>query len=133
MGLDAKAYFFYGMPLRGCLRPVLLRALLELLSNDMPSKVSERAMRLLLVIDQGTECDWTTGKVSRYWISGDKYSEIQIRRLGESVVVGGGGDAQALKALERRGLTRQMGMPYAYAITEDGRLAIEKYLELKAG
>jgi len=94
-------------------------------------RLSERAMLLLLLIDQETERDWTNGQFHHYWIPGDRYKPVHIYTLNSrEITVGGASDARILKSLESKGLIERPkgtpdGYPYAYGATEDGRLASE--------
>ena len=103
----------------------------------IPYKLSARAWEILLLIDQSTYdapgCDekvwWTPSLLGRCtdWVD----------RLHRHLDVGGSGDAKILSMLVQKGLTenprpsnRSGPLKYASRITEDGRLQIEKGLEM---
>lgn len=82
-----------------------------------------RADELLLLIEEATTPD------GRYFVP--PAYPVHCHRTGETITVSGAGDAQSLKALERRGLIRRPANcphpnPYCYEITEDGKLRAQE-------
>ncbi len=88
-------------------------------------KLSERAQLLLFFVDQATERDWSTMKLSRFFYpqSGMYHYSIDGGRR-EFTYISGSGDANALKGLARKGLIERpkttLANDYAYALTESG-------------
>lgn len=105
----------------------------------MGKKLSTTALGLLLAIYESTEHqdgDWAK-PLSRFWTPGVRWGSVRLtsdaaRELHiEKINVGGAGDASALRGLLSRGLivVASKHIPHAYAVTEDGLLAIEKLRE----
>lgn len=88
-------------------------------------KLSERQLEALLLIDKGTT--WDDGVVVRYWVPNERTEHYRDLR-GESVeaYVYSAGFISALKALERKGLTKKQRIKHSYSITEAGRILVEK-------
>ena len=86
--------------------------------------VSDRTLFLLWVVGQKTERDWSTGKLSNFFVP--QNSEIYYHDKGESkhTYISGSGDASSLRGLEKRGLIERpkTSLPnkYVYALTEKG-------------
>ncbi len=96
----------------------------------MKTKLSARAWEILLVIDERTERD-DSGELKRFWCPGrlDGISDYCVR-LNRFININGSGDSRIIKSLAEKGLVEMKPVhPYACAITEDGRLAIEQALE----
>ena len=95
-------------------------------------KLSERAKSLLMLIDQNTERN-PDGELKRFWVPSAYTQYFYIGKELSEIWVQGSGDANALKGLERKGLIKrpntQLPNKFVYAITEDGRLAIEQMQE----
>ncbi len=95
-------------------------------------KLSDRAIVLLKIVDEATDKDWASGKLSRYFVPqppmfGTYFFTFRGKKF--DTMVSGSGDANALKGLERKGLIERprncpLG-PYCYAITEEGRILME--------
>jgi hypothetical protein len=117
----------------------------ELCSNVMGSKkLSKRAIELLLVVDENTEKDSSTGKLERYFVPRSSMYYLKIsadvaHRLGidTSFYIFGASDASSFKGLQRNGYIERpntgldeefMQKHYYYAVTEKGRLAVESLL-----
>lgn len=88
-------------------------------------KLSERQLEALLLIDEGTT--WDDGVVTRYWTPNERVKRYRDLRgdLVEAYVYGAG-FVSALKALERKGLTKKQRFEHSYSITEAGRILVEK-------
>ncbi len=100
----------------------------------MPTKLSARAWEILLVIDERTKFD-DNGKVTMFWCPGDlRGASDHCDRLNRYININGAGDARIIKSLAAKGLVAMKTAlgPYACAITEDGRLAIEQAFEKNA-
>lgn len=91
-------------------------------------KLSHRAKVLLLLVDDHTEKDWTTGKLTRFFVP-SAYAEYPDWSK-DSVWVSGAGDANTFKGLENKGLIKrprtELPNKYVYEITEEGRIEAEK-------
>lgn len=90
-------------------------------------KLNDAQKIFLILIDDSTDIDWTTGKLNRYWTPPNGNKQSWSETFKATVFVDGSGDARTLKALESRTLTKRKGeTPYAYAITEDGHKLAEE-------
>lgn len=91
-------------------------------------QLSDRAAILLCLINDHTERG-EDGKLTGFWVPrASRYGQT-CPMLGGRIYVSGSGDAGALRALERRGLTRRREVSaYSYSVTEDGILHIERCL-----
>lgn len=96
-------------------------------------KLSYRAKLLLLLVDQKTERD-DKGQLTRFFVPSayDEYLHTRDgRTLKNTVWVQGSGDANCFKGLERAGLIERPDTSlrggYIYAITEEGRIAVESF------
>lgn len=88
----------------------------------MRRKISPRARLLLRLIDENTIRD-ASGKLERFWVPGARWRSAHLRDGTEVQAIGGSGDAAALKALHRAGLTEQpapTSLRYGYATTAAG-------------
>lgn len=94
-------------------------------------RLSDRAAILLCLICDFTDRGEDNSRLRGYWIPSAERWGQQSATLGGRIHVSGSGDAGALRALERRGLImRPSGASsFAYAITEDGVLTIERLRE----
>lgn len=93
-------------------------------------KLSDRAKVLLWIVNDNTERDWSTGKVSRFFVPQPQIGGAYHVR-GETTDVSGASDAAIFKSLEKKGLIERpktnLGGKYIYMITEEGLLAIESF------
>ena len=103
--------------------------------------MKDRAMKLLILIDEHTKRA-EDGTLERFWIPSAYTQYIHFSRYDASghlpeditaIGVSGSGDAARLKFLERHGYISRpktsLNGPYIYAITEEGKLEIERYRE----
>lgn len=77
-------------------------------------------------------CEWKDGctdnELVRFWVPQDRTQ--YCTSLDKHVSVYGAGYISCLRAMERKGWLKAVaGIQYAYAITEEGLLQIEKYRE----
>lgn len=92
--------------------------------------MNDRTQFLLWIVIQYTEKDWTTGKLSRFFIP--QTSAIYYRDRGSHITtyISGSGDASAFRGLERKGLIErpetQLPNNYIYCVTESGLLEAER-------
>lgn len=92
-------------------------------------KLPPNQLALLCIIDEATL--WDNDQLKRYWCPRPDRNERYTDVAGNTAtfIVDGAGVAAALKALERKGLTKRprtnSPQPYLYCITEDGRVLIE--------
>ena len=84
-------------------------------------KLSDRALELLQLIDDYTlwEGDIRPGEAMIQYFVPSPY-EMHCKTLSRLIDVHGPGDANILKMLARRGLTKEEFSVYSYSITEDG-------------
>jgi hypothetical protein len=93
------------------------------------AKLSGRAIEILMVIRQ------RTGEDGSFWLPGNTcVTDDWCNELGHWVNINGGGDAVILRSLRDRKLIERprgttMPTEYAYRITEDGCVALERARE----
>lgn len=93
-------------------------------------KLSEQQHGLLSLIHEATryEGDDAANPIVRYWIPGA--TRNYCKGFADPIYVGGAGDANCLKAMERRGWIKHEGThPYGYSITETGIVVLESHRE----
>lgn len=84
-------------------------------------KLSDRALELLQLIDDCTKWEGTDrpgGKVMQYFVPSRHPRHCET--LNKVIDVHGPGDANILKMLSRRRLTKGQLFEYSYSITEEG-------------
>ena len=95
--------------------------------SEWEKPLSDRALAVLMAIRERTEED------GRFWVPGaGRGLDDRVEELDGYVNISGGGDAAVLRSLAGRGLIAHRGgnvLRYAYAITEDGRQAVERARE----
>lgn len=100
----------------------------------MATKLSERALILLKIVDDKTDRNWVTGELYLFFVPSIGAYYVNLRGKEVRTHVSGAGDARAFKALEARGLIERpktsMRGDYIYAITEAGRIEIEKHRDM---
>ena len=62
------------------------------------------------------------------WVPGRRYAPVLIVSLGVKILVGGAGDASALRSLCNKGLAERLENIGGWRITEAGKARIEQLL-----
>jgi hypothetical protein len=90
-------------------------------------KLSDRAKKILLTVDEYSEVDWSTGNITKFLaISSQPRRGFSVRFQKEFVYFYGGSDVAVLRSLVAKGL-----IDIWYVITELGRQEAERILELE--
>jgi hypothetical protein len=98
------------------------------------TKLSERALILLKIVDDHTDRDLSTGEIRLFYVPRVSPHHVNLRGQEIQVHVSGAGDARAFRALEHRRLVERpktsMFGDYLYAITAEGRRVLEEHREM---
>jgi hypothetical protein len=72
----------------------------------MMKPLSDKATLLALLIHEATTRD-EAGRITHYWIPGNRWEGRRVKATEDVIIIGGGGDVRLLASLQARGLIAQ--------------------------